>query len=160
MDWTTRQSRFDPRQRQRVFPLTSVSRPALRPTHPPVQWVLGVKRGRGVMLTTHPHLVPRSWMRRSYTSSPPLRLHGCVVGLLYLYYHSEEHCVKYCNVKWEGLPACTQFSVLDSVCDIYVRICVGTIPSNKITSNSQFIMFLKVLCIFVFQIVCKEGSKI
>jgi hypothetical protein len=24
---------------QRIFPLTSVSRPALRPTQPPVQWV-------------------------------------------------------------------------------------------------------------------------
>jgi hypothetical protein len=43
----------------------SVSRPDLRPTQPPVQWVLGVlspgiKRGRGVTLTTHPHLLPRS----------------------------------------------------------------------------------------------------
>jgi hypothetical protein len=45
--------------RDRIFPLASVSRPALRPTEPPVQWVLGVlspgvKRGRGVNLTTHP----------------------------------------------------------------------------------------------------------
>jgi hypothetical protein len=37
----------------------------LRPTQPPVQWVPrvlspGVKRGRGVMLTTHRYLVPRS----------------------------------------------------------------------------------------------------
>jgi hypothetical protein len=35
-----------------------------RPTQPPVQWVPGVlspgvKRVRGVKLTTHPHLVPR-----------------------------------------------------------------------------------------------------
>jgi hypothetical protein len=42
---------------------------------PPVQWVPGVlssglKRGRGVTLTTHPHLVPRSRMSRSYTFSP------------------------------------------------------------------------------------------
>jgi hypothetical protein len=36
----------------------------------------GLKRGRGVTLTTHPHLVPRSSMSRSYTSSPPKRLHG------------------------------------------------------------------------------------
>jgi hypothetical protein len=31
---------------------------------------LGVKNGRGVTLTTHPHLVPRSRMSRSYTCSP------------------------------------------------------------------------------------------
>jgi hypothetical protein len=35
-----------------------------------------VKRGLGVTLTTHPHLVPRSRMIRSYTSSPPKRLRG------------------------------------------------------------------------------------
>jgi hypothetical protein len=42
---------------ERIFPLASVSRPALGPTQPPVQWVpgvlsLGLKRGRGVILTT------------------------------------------------------------------------------------------------------------
>jgi hypothetical protein len=31
---------FDPRQRQKIFPLASVSRPAPRPTKPPIQWVL------------------------------------------------------------------------------------------------------------------------
>jgi hypothetical protein len=36
----------------------------------------GGKCGRGVKLTTHPHLVPRLRMSRSYTSSPPRRLHG------------------------------------------------------------------------------------
>jgi hypothetical protein len=56
-DWTTGRSGFDPRQRQEIFPLAAVSRPALGPTLPPVQWVPvvlspGVKRG--------PHLVRRS----------------------------------------------------------------------------------------------------
>jgi hypothetical protein len=77
-DWT---NQFDPRQRQRIFPLASVFRPALRLTQLPIQWVSrvlspGVKRGRGVTLTTHPLLVPRSRMSRSYTSSPPWLLHN------------------------------------------------------------------------------------
>jgi hypothetical protein len=42
MGWTTGRSGFDPRQGQRTFPLSSVSRPALGPTQPPVQWVPGV----------------------------------------------------------------------------------------------------------------------
>jgi hypothetical protein len=41
MDWTTGRSRFDTRQRQKIFILTSVSRPALGPTQLRVQWVLG-----------------------------------------------------------------------------------------------------------------------
>jgi hypothetical protein len=41
-----------------------------------------VKCGRRVKLTTHPHLVPRSIMSRSYTASPSWSLHG-VAGHLY-----------------------------------------------------------------------------
>jgi hypothetical protein len=71
----------DPRERQRIFPLTSASRPALGSTQPPVQWVpgvlsLGVKRGRSVMLNTHPLLVPSLRKSRSYTSSHSKRLQG------------------------------------------------------------------------------------
>jgi hypothetical protein len=56
-DWATRLSGLDPRQRQRLFRLASVTKPALRPTQPPKQWVPwvhspGVKRCRGVTLVT------------------------------------------------------------------------------------------------------------
>jgi hypothetical protein len=63
------------------FSSSPASRPALGPTQPPTNgyrgfFPRGVKRGRGVTLTTHPHLVPRLRMSRSYTSSPPMCLHG------------------------------------------------------------------------------------
>jgi BarH-like protein len=71
---------------ERIFPLACVSRLALGLTQPPVQWVPwdlspAVKRGKGVTLTTHSYLVPRSWMSRSYNSSP-LAHPSCVVGAL------------------------------------------------------------------------------
>jgi hypothetical protein len=56
LDW---RSGLDPRQRQKDVTLASVSRPSLRLTQPPVQWVpgalsLGLECGRDVTLTTHP----------------------------------------------------------------------------------------------------------
>jgi hypothetical protein len=46
----------------------------------------GVKRGRGVMLTTHPHLLPRSWMSRSYTPLPPSASMSCRGTALLAFY--------------------------------------------------------------------------
>jgi hypothetical protein len=85
--WFHTSSTFDPQQRQRRFPPACVSRPALRPIHPPIQWVQGVlspgvKRSRGVKLTTRPHLVPRSRMSTSYISSP-LGAYMAVEGQLF-----------------------------------------------------------------------------
>jgi hypothetical protein len=71
---------FEPRRRQiGFFLLAPVSRPVLGSTLPPVSGVLppGVNRGLGVTLTTHPHLVPRSRMSRSYTPLPPSAFVAC-----------------------------------------------------------------------------------
>jgi hypothetical protein len=38
-DWTTGRTAFDPRQRQMIFPVASVPRPALVPIEPPIQWI-------------------------------------------------------------------------------------------------------------------------
>jgi hypothetical protein len=65
------------------FSCSSVSRPALWPTQSHVH-IPGVTRGRGVTLTTHGHLVPRSRTSRSYTSSSPHV--GCGTALLYFTY--------------------------------------------------------------------------
>jgi hypothetical protein len=86
---------FDPRQRKRIFSLPSASRPALGPTLPSYTTVTevlspGVKRGRGVMLTTHPLLVPRLRKSRSYTSCHPNAPLWNVTGPVYLFL--------YCNV--------------------------------------------------------------
>jgi hypothetical protein len=85
--WPTGRWRFDLRQRRKDFSSSLCVQTALGPTQPPVQRVPGVlspglKRGRGVTLTTHPHLVPRSRMSRSYTSSPPQASPWRVAGQL------------------------------------------------------------------------------
>jgi len=64
-------------QGQRLF-FSTPSRPALGPTHPPIQrvpWTLypGVKSGRDVKMTTHLNLVP--W----------LRMRGAILPLLYVF---------------------------------------------------------------------------
>jgi hypothetical protein len=90
MDWTKGLSSFDSRQRQRGF--------FLQPVYPdrlssPTSLLSNGYRGpfpgdkaRTGRDTDHsPHLVPRSWMSRSYTPLP-LRLQMCVDGLIYLFF--------------------------------------------------------------------------
>jgi len=46
----------------------------------------GVKCGRGVLLTTHPLLVPWSWKSRAIPLPTPWATTGPVTGTLYLFY--------------------------------------------------------------------------
>jgi len=69
----------------RDFPPVQTGSRARPPAHPAsckmgTGSFMGVKCGRGVLLTTHPLLVPRSWKSRAI----PLGHNGPVTGSLYL----------------------------------------------------------------------------
>jgi hypothetical protein len=75
---------FDSRRGWGIFLFTTTSRTALGPTQPPIQWVpgalsLGVKRPRREANHIPPSSaeVTKAW---SYTSTPPIRLHGMVLS--------------------------------------------------------------------------------
>jgi hypothetical protein len=91
--WITGRSRFDPRQRRKYFSsslcvqTSSVAHPASY-TMGTGGLFPGVKCGRGVTLTTHPNLVPRSIMSRSYTSSHPRASVACNGTTLCLAFYS------------------------------------------------------------------------
>jgi len=91
-----------------------VSRPALGPTQPPVQWLPGVlspglMRGRDVTLTTHPHLLPRSWMSRSYTSSLPSASMACTGTALLFNIHRELRLLRWLYIT-PSVVCVTQFA--------------------------------------------------
>ena len=58
------------------------SRPVLGPTQPPIQ------SGRGMALTTHPHLLSRLKKEWVYNSTLLLGLRGLFWGEIYLYFTS------------------------------------------------------------------------
>jgi hypothetical protein len=71
----------------------------------------GVKRGRGVMLTTHPHLVLRLRMSRAYTSSPPCALMAC--SGITLPFHLRSCLVHTCSVyTCESVFSCASKMIL------------------------------------------------
>jgi hypothetical protein len=80
---------FESREGLAIFLFTTASRPALGPTQPPTQWVpgalsLGVKRSGREDEHSPPSCAgdKNPW---SYTSTPPMYLHGVVFSYLYLY---------------------------------------------------------------------------
>jgi hypothetical protein len=83
-DWTIGVLGFDSRRGLETFLFTTVSRTALGPTQPPIQWVPGaisleVKRPGREADRSPPSSakVKNAW---SYTSTPPIRLHGVVLS--------------------------------------------------------------------------------
>jgi hypothetical protein len=75
---------FESQQGLGIFLFITASIPALGPTQPPIQWVPGALSwgysGRGVKLTTHLLLVPRSKNAWSYTSTLPILFHDVVLS--------------------------------------------------------------------------------
>jgi hypothetical protein len=81
---------FDPDRGKRIFSLTSVSRPALASTQPPIQWVqagpfLGGKARPGRDADHSPLSGAKVVNEYDLYLLTPLRLHRCVVGLLYVF---------------------------------------------------------------------------
>jgi hypothetical protein len=80
--WKTGRSRFDPRQRRKIFSSSLYVQNSSGSAQPPIQWVPrilspGAKCGLGVTLTTYPYLLTRSWMSRSYTPLSPSASMAC-----------------------------------------------------------------------------------
>jgi hypothetical protein len=75
---------FESRHGLRIFLFTTASRTALGPTQPPIQWLpgalsLGVKRPRREA-DHSPSSNTEVNNVSSYTSTPPIRLHGVVLS--------------------------------------------------------------------------------
>jgi hypothetical protein len=134
---------FNLRQRQRIFPLTCVqtgsgAHPASCPMGNGGPSPGGEARpGRD---TDHlPHLLPRSWMSRSYTSSPSLRFRRCVVGLLYHYMFTKAQL---------PFPVMNLMNLVHSLTLCYVKIQSYIALSSTAEVSHLFLFFLQ---LFRFQ---------
>ena len=117
----------------RDFP--HLSRPALGPIQPPVQWVfLGIKSGRGVRLTPHPLLCRGHERVELYFYSPygPYGLYRASVP------------VQGCTLPFVHMSKILQRNTLS---EIYVHLC----PCSP---NTVFTVFVCVLCVYVCVCVC------
>jgi hypothetical protein len=94
----------------------------------------GVKRGRGVMLTTHPLLVPKLTKSRSYTSSHPSSSMACRGTTLTftpfpkLWIHRYAHT----NTKWSPKQTAVRLTHIHT----YIQIAIKKIGALIIKSVS------------------------
>jgi hypothetical protein len=132
---------------EKILRLASVSRSALEPTQTPVQWVpwflsSGLKRGRSVTLTTHSHLVPRSRMSRSYTSSP-LNRHkmctGTVLALAVSAFYGKAFRIIFIKLFICSLYVVISDTKKNAIIHLYeFRVCI-CIPSVRISRAGSFV---------------------
>ena len=125
---------------------------------------LGVSCGRGVTLTPHPLLVPRSKIESSYISTLLKGLHGLWKSDTYLQRVQYKHQCLYCSLCiWYSLKMASLrrnmwelfnlFTVCNSIVCLswwmWLSACCKTLPWNRVnslTSTDFFYSFLGALC--------------
>jgi hypothetical protein len=112
---------FDPRRRQRIFPLLSASRPALGPTQPPVQWVPGALspgvNAAGACCWPPTPFQCRGWRKnRSYTSSTPLCQNWRATDVLCCTLPNELKDMSHCCSKSRNVDFAVNFHIKPCYC--------------------------------------------
>jgi hypothetical protein len=134
--WTTGRSEFDPRQRQRIFPLASVSRPAMGPTQPPVQWVPGspfpkAKVRPGCNADHSPPSSTEVENEELYLLSlqaPAWRVAGLFYFLLFTFYQHTLHKIK--EFRAEGFSGCPNITSILRTIAIHKNFIKQNFDSN------------------------------
>jgi hypothetical protein len=98
-----------PGRGERIFPVTSMPRPALGPTQPPVQMGTGGPfpggKARPRRDADHsPHLVPRSRMSRRYIPLPPSAFVACCGSALVFFNYFSVRVVGTCMTFYQYCP--------------------------------------------------------